>query len=421
MFPSIWVRLTLCLTAYILLQTALPTWAADPEIPTEPTAKPVLIFVGTYTSATDKGIQLLRFDPATGKLTSLGLAAEIANPSFLALSPDQHYLFAVSEAPAGPKNHGQVASFALEATTGKLTPLSQQDSTGNDPCHLTTDSLGGHLFVANYSSGSIAAFPIDAAGHLGQPTATIQHPTPTTAPSARQESPHAHGVNFGPNPRLLLATDLGLDQVLLYDYDASKGTLVVANPSAIKLSAGSGPRHLAFDPKGRYLYVVNELTSSITVLEHVTDLPVNPPLANTETPPIPSPFSPGTPGASFSAIQNITLLPPEFKGNSSAAEIVVHPSGRLLFASNRGHDSIAVFTIDAATGKLTTTGIYPTHGKTPRHFMIDPTGSLLLVANQNSNNITVFRIDPKNGVLTFTGEELKINAPVCLLPVANAK
>ncbi|MEI8194793.1 MAG: lactonase family protein [Phycisphaerae bacterium] len=395
--PSLeWI--TPALLSILLIPLVFPTRAAGAAPATSPAtapAKPVLIYVGTYTSPEEKGIELLRLDPISGTLTPLGLAAEIPSPSFLTLSPDRKYLFAVSEAPHGPARHGLAAGFSIEPGTGKLTPLNTTDSTGTDPCHLTLDSAGRHLFVANYSSGSIAVLPVDVTGHLGAPTATIQHPTPAHPPTARQKGPHAHGVSFDPTQRLLLVPDLGLDQVLLYDYHAPQGTLTAATPPAITLPPGTGPRHVAFDPTGRFLYVIGELASTITSFAYDSALP-----------------------AHFRTIQSISLLPSGTTQSNSAAEIVVHPSGRFLFASNRGHDSIAVFTRDATTGRLTAAGHFPTHGKTPRHFMIDPTGTLLLVANQDSNNITVFRIDPVSGVLTYTGVEAKIHAPVCLLPWA---
>lgn len=391
--------LTPALLTIFLSQLVVPTRAVGTPPPPAPvSAKPVLIYVGTYTSPDEKGIELLRLDPTTGTLTPLGLAAELPSPSFLCLTPDLKYLYAVSEAPHGSDHHGLVAGFAIEPGTGKLTPLNQQDSTGRDPCHLTLDPAGRHLLLANYGNGSIAVLPVDAAGRLGAPTAKIQHHDANTTKAA---NPHAHGVYF--TGHLLLVPDLGLDQVLLYDYNPQQGTLTAATPAALTLSPGTGPRHLTFDPTGRHLYVLGELNSTIIGFTY-------------------EPARSGTP-ARFREIQSISLLPPDFvpPNKSSAAEIVVHPSGRFLFASNRGHDSIAVCTLDATTGRMTSAGHFPTHGRTPRHFMLDPTGTLLLVANQNSDNITVFRIDPVSGALTFTGVETRIHAPVCLLPLTGAE
>jgi 6-phosphogluconolactonase len=339
-------------------------------------------YVGTYTSGASKGIYRLRFDDATGKLTTLDLAAETPNPSFLAVSPNGRFLYAANE-----ENAGSVSAFSNG--NQKLTPLNTVSSRGAGPCHVALDKTGKWLFVANYNSGSVAAFPVHEDGTLGEASAFVQHSGSSVNPQ-RQAGPHAHSVNISPDNRFVLVADLGLDQILTYRIDAAKG-LPPPQPLLAKLSPGSGPRHMAFGPDGRFVYVINEMLATVTVFQY------------------------DAAAGSLKEVQTISALPAGFKGANSSAEIAVHPSGKFLYASNRGHDSIAIFRIDVAAGTLTAAGHAPAGGKTPRNFAIDPSGKFLLAANQDSGNVVVFRIDPSTGALTPAGVEVSVPSPVSIV------
>ncbi|MGD0506953.1 MAG: lactonase family protein [Terriglobales bacterium] len=357
---------------------------------TESPKNKYILFVGTYTEKESKGIYAYRFDASSSELTPLGIAAETTNPSFLAIDPSRRFLYAVNEVQNYKgASSGAVSAFAVDQKTGKLSLLNQVPSRGADPCYITFDKTGKYALVANYTGGSVAVFPVQPDGHVGEPSAFVQH-RGSSVNKERQEGPHAHWIETTPDNRFAIAVDLGLDELLVYRFDASRGSLTPNDPPYASLDPGAGPRHLAFHPDGNFAYVVNELQSSITAFS----------------------FDPGR--GVFGKLKTVSTLPQGFSGSNDAAEIKVHPSGKFLFASNRGHDSIALFSIDSHTGALTLVDHFPTQGKTPRNFEIDPTGKLLLVANQDTNNIVVFRIDPNNGRLTPTGQTLNVPSPVCL-------
>jgi 6-phosphogluconolactonase len=347
------------------------------------------VYVGTYTGPKSQGIQLLRLD-STGALTNLGLAAPATNPTFLAIHPNQKFLYAVGETSdfAGQKT-GSVSAFAINPTTGKLTLLNQQPSAGRGPCYVTIDATGKNALVANYGGGTVSVLPIADDGKLSPHSSAIQH-TGTGPNKSRQEAPHAHSINLDPSNQLAIAADLGIDKLLLYRLDPTKGTLTPSTPPAVDLAPGSGPRHFTFHTTGQYAYLINEMASTITA------------------------FSYDPKRATLTEIQTVTTLPEGFKGNNTTAEVRVHPSGRFLYGSNRGHDSIAIFAIDPKTGKLTPLGHQPTLGKTPRNFNIDPTGHYLLAANQSADNVVVFTIHPQTGLLTPNNSVAEVGAPVCL-------
>jgi 6-phosphogluconolactonase len=347
----------------------------------------VLVYVGTRTAGAGKGIEVLRLDTRIGSLTDLGLAAELANPTFLAVNAPRGLLYAVSELPAGP---GAVAGYAIEPGSGKLRLINTASSGGNGPCHIGLDAAGRNALVANYGAGSVCVLPLDASGRLGAATALVQHHGSSVV-RWRQAGPHAHGVTLDPAGRLALVADLGLDKVVLYNFDPGRGTLTAHDPASAPLAPGTGPRHLAFGPGGRFVYVVGELASSITV------------------------FGYDAQAGSLTEVQTRSTLPADFKGVNTAAEVAVHPSGKFLLASNRGHDSMAVFPIDPRSGLLGAPRWFGIGGKTPRHFSIDPTGTWLLAANQDSDNIVVFRFDPESGALTPTGAPVGVAAPTCVV------
>jgi 6-phosphogluconolactonase len=356
-----------------------------------PRAEKQLVYVGTYTGGgKSKGIYLFELDLATGAIEPKGLAAETVNPSFLAIHPNRRFLYAVSEvADSDGKKTGAVAAFRIDPATGNLSRLNHQPSEGAGPCHLVVDRTGKSVLVANYGGGSIAALPIERDGQLGKATAAIQHSGSSVNPR-RQEAPHAHSINVDPANRFAVAADLGLDKVLVYRFDAAGGKLVSNNPPAASVAPGAGPRHFAFHPSGRFAYVINELSCTVTAFAYDAERGV------------------------LKELQTITTLPHELREGYSTAEVQVHPSGKFLYGSNRGHDSIVVYSIDAASGKLTRVENEPTQGKTPRNFGIDPTGTYLLAANQGSDSIVVFRINPKTGELDPTGHVVEAPAPVCV-------
>jgi 6-phosphogluconolactonase len=310
------------------------------------------------------------------------------------VSRDRRYLYAVDEVPNfhGP-NSGAIRSFMLDRGSGKLTFLNEVPSRGADPCYLTLDRRGKYLFTANYTGGSLAAFPLMADGRVGESSALVQ-PHGKGHDPERQEGPHAHSINLSPDNRFAIATDLGLDEVNVYRFLPGKRALLPKALRSVKLDAGAGPRHFTFHPNGRFAYVVNEMQSAVVA------------------------FSYDRADGTLNRLQRISMLPEDFKGHNDAAEVQVHPSGKFLYASNRGHDSIAVFSINPRKGTLTLVEITSTHGKEPRNFGIDPTGSYLLAANQHSDNIVVFKIDANTGRLTPTGQVVEAPTPVYVRFVA---
>jgi 6-phosphogluconolactonase len=377
-----------------VLLAAPSTGAGDKQ----PRAEKFWVFVGTYTSAKgSKGIYRLEFDPATGKLTAPELAAELAQPSFLAIHPQQHYLYAVNETDSvGGKKGGGVTAFGLDAKTGKLTKLNQQSSGGAGPCHLVVDHEGKNVLLANYGGGSVAVLPIQASGSLAPATAFEQHKGKSVNPD-RQKEPHAHSFNVDAADKFAFAADLGLDKILVYRFDASRGTLAPHDPPAVELAKGAGPRHFAFHPSGKFAYVINELDLTITAMTYDAAKGL------------------------LTPVQSVSTVPDGAKPGYSTAEVVVHPSGKFVYGSNRGQNSIAVFTVDQQTGKLTPAGHQGKDVKTPRNFAVDPTGKYLLVANQDGDSLVVFRIDQQTGALEPTGIRAEVQRPVCVRFVAVPK
>lgn len=345
------------------------------------------VYVGTYTGGENgsKGIYRTTLDLQTGELSSPALAAEAANPSFVEIHPNGKFLYAVSEA----GRSGRVFAYAISAETGNLTLLNECPSGGSGPCHVNLDHAGRFVLVTNYNSGSVSVFPVRPDGGLGEATGFVQHEGSSVNP-ARQKGPHAHSVNLSPDNRFAFVADLGMDKIMIYRLDGLKGTITANDPPCAQLKPGAGPRHFVFHPSGKYAYVINELDSTVTAFVYEPASGV------------------------LTEIQTVPTLPNDFRGSSACAEVRVHPSGKFLYGSNRGHDSIAVYRIDPAQGTLTfaeheTAGI-----KTPRNFNIDPTGTFCLVANQDGNSIVVFRIDQQTGTLEPTGNKIAVSKPVCI-------
>jgi 6-phosphogluconolactonase len=349
------------------------------------------VYIGTYTGAKSQGIYTALFDTRSGALSAPELAVETKSPAFLALHPKQPVLYAVGEASSiGPKREGALNAFAIEPQTGKLRLLNQQPSGGFGPCHLSVDSTGRCVLVANYGSGSVAALLIGPDGSLVGPGQRIQHEGSSINPR-RQEGPHAHFITPDPKNKFALCCDLGLDKVLVYRMNSGDCSLAANDPPWAMVKPGAGPRHLAFNPSGKVAYVINEMDSSMTV------------------------FGYDAKRGTLSEVQSLSTLPGEFTGESTCAEVQIHPSGKFVYGSNRGHDSIAIFGVDPKTGMLQVIGYESTRGKTPRHFAIHPAGKWLLAENQDSDSVVVFALDPKTGKLTATGQSVEVGAPVCLV------
>lgn len=360
-----------------------------PANPNPHSAKAYWVYFGTYSGPKSKGIYRARLDVATGQLSAAEVAAECQDPAFLALHPNGRVLYAIDERSRPEQIPGRGLRAYQIDSHGTLALLNEQSVGGAGPCHVTVDARGQCVLVANYSGGSVAALPIAADGRLGSVAGFVQHVGSSVNP-VRQKEPHAHGTVVSPDNRFALCADLGLDQVLVYKLDAARATLTPADIPFVRLAPGAGPRHLAFHPRGNFVYVISELLCTMSVFR----------------------FDPAR--GTLDLLQTISTLPPgeAMAAGTSTAEVVVHPSGRWLFGSNRGHNTIAVFAIAATTGRLTHVENQPTRGKTPRHFAVDPSGTWLLAENQNSDSVVVFRIDAASGRLQANGQNAAVPSPV---------
>ena len=348
----------------------------------------LLVYIGTYTKTEEQGIHWLKLDMGTGKLRAVGKLSGQKNPSFLAIHPNKKFLYAVNEIGnyKGEKAGG-VSAYSIDQKTGALTFINQQSSKGGAPCHLVLDATGRNVLVANYTGGSVASLPVSRKGGLRQASSFIQH-TGSSLLKPRQAAPHGHSINVSPGNKFAVAADLGLDKVLVYGFDPKGGKMTPAGFA--KVAPGSGPRHFAFHPNGKFAYVINEITLTVTA------------------------FTWDESKGKLEEIQTITTLPVERGKGMSTAEVQVHPSGKFLYGSNRGHNTIAVFSIDQKTGKLSAVQHQSTLGKTPRNFGIDPTGKFLIAANQSSGDIFTFWINQDTGQLKSTGHKIEVPMPVCV-------
>ena len=349
------------------------------------------LYVGTYTNnSASRGIYRVELAKETGAFANVSMVAECADPSYLALSPDRRRVVAVNELLSYEgKAAGALTTYARDAATGALTKLNERSSLGGAPCYVSFDRAGRHFLVANYVGGNVAVFPVGEQG-AGESTAFVQHEG--AGPNrARQAGPHAHCIVVDPRGTFALATDLGTDAIEVYRYDAAAGRLLAAPGRRTALAPGAGPRHLAFAPDGRTLYVVNELDSTLVAFRYAAATAI---------------------GAQR---QVISTRPAGAAGTNFPADLHVHPSGRAVYVSNRGDNTIAVFSVAPGSGRLTLAQTVPTGGDWPRNFALDPAGRFLLVAHQRSHVVTTFAVDAGTGRLTRTGAEASIPAPVCLL------
>lgn len=359
---------------------------------------PYWVFIGTYTNTAQHsdGIYVYRMDPADGSLTYVSSADPGPNPSFLAVHPSGRFLYAVNEvAQMGDKRGGGVTAFAFDPATGQLTRLNQETAHGTVSCHISVDAAGKFALAANYGSGDVLALPINPDGTLRPASHIVDHVS--LVPGAAPNTSRAHSITLDAGQRFALAADLGLDRIMIYRYDGVNGKLNLnLNQPWVQAAAGAGPRHLDFHPNGQYVYLINELNATLTALAYD-----------------------GNEGT-LTELQTVSTLPEGYTGGKSCADIHVSPDGRFVYGSNRGHDSIVIFAIDPATGRLTLVGHTLTQGRTPRNFALDPTGTYLFAANQDSNTIVTFRRDAATGQLTPTGQVTSVTSPVCLKFLAAA-
>lgn len=351
------------------------------------------MYVGSYTNtpAKGKGIYLFELDRKTGALTEVAVAAELKSPSFLAMTPDHSHLYCIGEVPEFKgKKMGAVSAFGVDRSTGKLKLLNQEPSGGAGPCHVSITADGKTVLVANYAGGSVASFPVKQDGSVGGAASIIQHTGKGTDPG-RQEGPHAHGIWPAPGGKFVVACDLGLDKVMVYRRDPATSKLIILEDHAGKVPDGAGARHIVFSPNHQHLYVINEMGNTVTA------------------------FGWNAKAGSLSAIQTINTLPEGFSGKSYTAEVAIHPTGKFLYGSNRGHDSVTVFAVDSKTGKLTYLDNTPIDGKWPRHIALDPSGHWLIAAGEHSDTLTVFKVDQATGKLTQAGKPVNCPAPGCVI------
>lgn len=374
-------------TAIVFL-FGLATLASAADVPDK-----LRVYIGTFNSRTSKGIYLSEFDTQTGAITDPQLAGEATDAGFLAIHPSKKFLYSVCKFQnSAGETIGGVNAFAIDPKTGKLTPLNQQSSEGAGPCHLVVDATGKNVLVANYGGGNVAALPIGDDGKLAKASSVMQHKGTSVDPK-RQTAPHAHSINLDAKSKFAFAADLGLDQVVVYKFDSAKGLLAPNDPPFAKVASGAGPRHFAFHPSGKFAYVINELGNTVTG------------------------FSYDAEKGKLTEIQTISTLPPDFKEPSYTAEVVVHPSGKYLYGSNRYHNSLAAFAVDQSSGKLTLLEITPVGGKLPRNFNVDPTGKWILVGNHEDDTMSVMKIE-SDGRLKLIRNDVPVSAAVCIKFVA---
>jgi 6-phosphogluconolactonase len=351
------------------------------------------VYIGTYSVRGSEGIYVYELDTHSGRLRDTGQRAAAHNASFLALHPNGRALYAVSEVDGAQEmpnsERGGMRAFGIDEATGALSLINAQPLHGSAACHISVDKSGSLVAVANYSSGCVASLPINADCSLGEAGERFQHHG-SSVNSERQQGPHAHSVTFDSSNRFALACDLGLDKILVYAVDAAGQRLAPSQVLAASVKPGAGPRHFVFHPSNRFGYVMNELDSTITA------------------------FAFDDSSGALHEIQTLSTLPPGFSGGSSGADIHIAPSGRFLYGSNRGHDSLAAYAIDAETGMLTPIGHTPTHGKTPRNFGIEPSGAFVLAANQDSDSVVVLRVDTESGLPAEVVDTVAVPSPVCV-------
>ncbi|TVY07544.1 lactonase family protein [Paenibacillus cremeus] len=350
----------------------------------------IYAYIGTYTDeGRSEGIYIYRFSPSTGELEYAGVAVDVFNPTYLAIEPEHRYLYSVNTI----EGDGTVSAFSINPHTGLLTYLNQKPSGGSKPVHLVVDPLSRYVLAGNFGNGSVCVLPIGGDGALGEMTSFIQHHGFSIHP-VRQTGPRVHSVTLDPAGRFAVAAEYGADQLKCYRLEPSNGELIPSKVPTIAVVPGSGPRHFAFHPSGKWGYVINELSNTLMSYDY------------------------NAADGTITLKETHTTLPTGFTDRSHCADVQVDPSGRFVYGSNRGHNSIVIYAVDQESGTLKCIGHEPTLGKAPRSFTIDPTGQYLLVAHQDTDNVVVFNIDRETGLLHPTGHQIHIPVPVCVKMVA---
>jgi 6-phosphogluconolactonase len=372
------IRGCLILITTLFAVGASSAWAAD-----------VFVYFGSHGKGPHSGFSLAHFDTDTGRLTSPEFLLETVAPAYFIISPDKKHLYTCNSAPGS-----SVSAYAIDPATAKLTFINQKPSDGGDPSYVSLDATGHFLMIANFEGGSIAVFALHPDGSIGERTAYVQH-AGTNVITGKPIHAHAHSIRVDPSNRYVLAADLGLDKLFVYQLDPKTGALQPNDPPSASVPTGSGPRHTAFHPNGRFVYLINQMGN--TIIRFGWDAKTG----------------------RLTQYESVSTLPEGFKGKDDASEILVHPSGKFIYATNRGNNSVVVFSVDADSGRLTLLQHISTQGRTPRNCEFDPTGRWLLVSNQDSSNAVVFSIDAKTGRLTQVGEPVKVLTPFCerFLPV----
>ena len=358
---------------------AAAAWVALALLPAA--AADLTVYFGTHTAGPGKGFSVSHFDTVTGALSKPEFLLETPAPAYFVIAPGGRRLYSCNST-------GFVSAYAIDPATAQLKLINQKPSGGGDPSYISLDRTGHYVLVANFASGNVAVWALDPNGSLGERTAFVQHKDSSVNPQQQLQA-HAHSIRVDPTNRFALAGDTGLDRLFVYKFNVKDGSLTANDPPFVKAAPGANPRHVAFHPNGRWLYVLTEAGSTIML------------------------FNWDTKRGALSEVQTVSTLPKDFQGKSACAEIQVHPSGRFVYASNRGRDSIAVFSVDAKTGRLTLIQDVPSGGKTPRNFDMDPTAHWLLVTNHDSNTAMVFRIDQQTGKLTPAGQPVDVPSPYC--------
>lgn len=348
-----------------------------------------LVFISAFAAGDDGAIHAYQLETKTGRLKLVHRTTDVEHPFFMAVSPDREFLYSIHAEKFGGEDHEQVAAYEIEGRTGRLKLLDHQSALGSGSCYLDVDATGKTVLVANYFTGSVASLPVMEDGSLGEASSFIQHAGSSVDPK-RQDGPHAHCIVISPDNRFAYAADLGIDQVLGYRLDAATAKLSPNQQPFVKTPPGAGPRHLTFHPNGKHVYVINELKNSVTLFDYVA--------------------------ASGMLIkrQTISTLPDDFDGTSYCADVKVTPNGKFLYGTNRGHDSIAAYSV-GDDGRLTLIGMEPSLGNGPQNLAITPCGELLICANMPENNVVVFRIDPETGGLKSVGEPVSMPKPTCIM------
>jgi 6-phosphogluconolactonase len=370
--------MVLCL---VVASTALRAWSAEPPF--------YFVYVAAYATGTSHGVYGYRFQSATGKMRAIGRVADVVSPAFLATDPKHRVLYVATDKEEDPKQNGFISSYAIDPKSGALRLLNRVDQDGF-PCHLVVDATNKVLFVANYVNGTVVSFALKPDGSIGERTGFDQH-TGSGPNRERQTGPHAHATVLSPENRFLFVPDLGSDQIRIYRVDTEKRTFTANEPAFVSVKAGLGPRHLVFSRDARFAYLICEMESTVVV------------------------FSYNSAQGSLTTLQTISTLPADYKGIDNSAEIDIAPSGRFLYASNRGHDSITVFAVDGVKGTLNKVQVAPSLGKIPRNFALDPSGRYVLVGNQLSDQLRLFQVDAMTGRLQPSTQVVGVEKPVCIL------